>query len=132
MSSLPRPPGTGKSMAHAQFDTQEPLRRPARGHGPGQAARAVGLTATAAAMTCPSCGTSNAWCRVWAGGPGHTLGMHAARLTLAQHALTLQLAGMVEELAAPAAVVQTTMLASAISKGHKDRTVRHHPQVRAA
>lgn len=29
---------------------------------------------------CPHCGTQQPWCRVWAGGPGHTNGLHADRV----------------------------------------------------
>lgn len=29
---------------------------------------------------CPHCGTQQQWCRVWAGGPGHTNGLHPDRV----------------------------------------------------
>lgn len=55
--------------------------------GPQLETLAVSLLTTAEAMRCPCCGTINARCCVWAGGPGHTLGMHDARIKLAQQAL---------------------------------------------
>lgn len=36
---------------------------------------------------CPQCGTSQPRCRVWVGGPGHTLGLHPARVAAADAAV---------------------------------------------
>lgn len=52
--------------------------------GPQLAKLPGDLLTTAGAITCPHCGTSAARCRVWAGGIGHSLGMHEERLAQAQ------------------------------------------------
>lgn len=83
--------------------------------GPQLETLEVDLLTTAQAMTCPRCGTSNARCRVWAGGLGHTSGMHDARITLAQHALTRQLFDLVTD---PALAVEMTVPTSGTAHGH--------------
>ncbi len=90
----------------------------------------VDLLTTAAAMTCPRCGTSSPRCRVWAGGPGHTPGIHAARLALAQQALTRQPADLVT--ATPSVAVELTLPAAGSAPSHPVLPGRRRQEASAA
>lgn len=99
--------------------------------GPQMEALKVDLLTAAAALTCPRCGTSSPRCRVWAGGPGHTSGMHESRLALARQALTRQPADLVTG-TAPVAV-ELTLPAAGSAPGHPVLPGRRrHQEVSAA
>ncbi|MDN5768922.1 MAG: hypothetical protein L0H96_24700 [Humibacillus sp.] len=98
--------------------------------GPQLEALEVDLLTTAQGTTCPSCGTSSARCRVWAGGPGHEPGMHDARVSLAQQALTRELVDLVT--APDSAAVELTMPIPGSTHGQQVQPGRRHQEVSAA
>lgn len=75
------------------------------------------LLAIAKAMPCPRCGTSNATCRVWAGGPGHTLGIHQARIESAREARWQQRC-IGDDLAYPLTMQPAPALVAAAQNSH--------------
>lgn len=76
------------------------------------------LLAVAEAMPCPCCGSSAPRCRVWAGGPGHTLGMHESRILAAREARRQPLTDGSPDPVHPAAPQSATELIASTQSSH--------------